>query len=67
MANKVAVFAFPGKPAIVAVALLFVLLQTSINLEAQTWISNNAPTLSWLSVGGTGCLVAIDCPSPGCS
>src|SRR5258705_6545482 len=47
------IFAFLRKPGIVPVALWLVLIQTSIPLQAQTWISNNAPTLSWLSVASS--------------
>lgn len=52
MANA-EVFAHFRKPGIARVALSLVFIQASISLHAQTWISNNAPTLSWSSVASS--------------
>src|SRR5262245_35513267 len=53
MAKNVGIFACSRKCRIAQVGLSLVLLQTAIGLHAQTWISNNAPTLSWSKVSSS--------------
>jgi hypothetical protein len=67
MANHVGAFACAMKTGVVRMALSLILIQTSIRLQGQTWISNNAPTLSWLSVASSadgGKLAAAAYPGP---
>jgi hypothetical protein len=67
MANKMEVFAFWRKPGIVPALLSLAGIQVSMSLQAQTWISNNVPNLSWMSVASSadgGKLAAAPFPGP---